>query len=232
MRIAISGTSCMGKSTLISDFLKEWPSYSTTKTSYREVLKEKNTPHSDNTTKDTQWAILNFMIDELQKTTPKDKIIFDRCPIDNLVYSIWANGKGVGDIDDEFIKKCLPIVKESLRQIDVIFYIPITKVARTPEIVDDGFRSINKTYRTEIDNIFQIISMEARDNPESPFFSREDRPPMIEIFGEPRERIEMMKLYIDAEGDPFEEGQSLISEEMLEVMERYGAGPIQKKIIT
>lgn len=222
----------MGKSTLISDFLKEWPSYTTPTTSYRDFLKEQKIPHSDKTNKDTQWSILNFMIDQLQKTGPKDKIIFDRCPIDNLVYSIWANGKGIGDIDDEFIKKCIPIIKESLRQVDIIFYIPITKAAKTPELVDDGFRNADKTYRTEIDNIFQLISMESRDNPKSPFFAENDRPPMIEIFGEPRERIEMMKLYIDAEGDAFEEGQSLISEEMLEVMERYGAGPETKRIIS
>ena len=46
MRIAISGTACQGKSTLIEDFIKEWPSYQREKNDYREVIREKNLPHS------------------------------------------------------------------------------------------------------------------------------------------------------------------------------------------
>ena len=59
MRIAISGTACQGKSTLIQDFIKEWPSYQREKTDYRDIIKEKNYPHSKNCNKEGQWAILN-----------------------------------------------------------------------------------------------------------------------------------------------------------------------------
>ena len=88
MRIAISGTSCQGKSTLIKDFLKEWTNYKTIDKTYRDVIIEQGLEHSSATNKDTQWSILNFMIDELQKTSKGDSISFDRCPLDNIVYSI------------------------------------------------------------------------------------------------------------------------------------------------
>ena len=93
MRIAISGTACQGKSTLIKDFLDQWPMYTTPTKTYRDVIVEKSLSHSSVTNKDTQWEILNFMIDELQKTSKGDKIIFDRCPLDNIIYSIWAEQK-------------------------------------------------------------------------------------------------------------------------------------------
>ena len=48
MRICVSGTGSQGKSTLINDFIKEWPQYTTPKESYRDFLKN---CHSKKTTK-------------------------------------------------------------------------------------------------------------------------------------------------------------------------------------
>ena len=78
MRIAISGTACQGKSTLIKDFKEKWPSYKSPDKTYRDIITEQNLEHSSTTNKETQMAILDFMIDELQKTSKGDKVIFDR----------------------------------------------------------------------------------------------------------------------------------------------------------
>ncbi|NDB80742.1 hypothetical protein EB155_12855, partial [archaeon] len=90
MRIAISGTACQGKSTLIKDFLEKWPQYTSPEKTYRDIITEKGLKHSSITNQETQWEILNFMIDELQKYSKEDKVIFDRCPLDNIIYSICA----------------------------------------------------------------------------------------------------------------------------------------------
>ena len=90
MRLSVSGTSCLGKSTFVHDFLEEWPMYTAPDISYRELLSEKGLPHSKATNEDTQWAILNCMIDEMQKYDKDSKVIFDRCPLDNLVYTMYA----------------------------------------------------------------------------------------------------------------------------------------------
>ena len=168
MRIAISGTACQGKSTLIKDFTEKWPNYTTLDKTYRDIITEQGLQHSSSTNKDTQWAILNFMIDELQKTSKGDKIIFDRCPLDNIVYSIWSEAKKDSDIDEEFIKKCVPLVRESLRFIDIIFFTPITKVAPV-EIVDDELRETKKEYIEEIDNIFKAVHRDYVNNQKSTF---------------------------------------------------------------
>ena len=86
MRLALSGTASTGKSTLIKDFLVKWPNYTTNTTSYREKLKALNLPHSKKCTQETQWAILNHMVDEMQKFDKNSNVIFDRCPLDNIVY--------------------------------------------------------------------------------------------------------------------------------------------------
>lgn len=218
MRIAISGTACQGKSTLIKDFLDRWPSYKTSDKTYRDIITEQGLEHSSTTNKDTQWAILNFMVDELQKTSKDDNIIFDRCPLDNIIYSIWAEAKKDSDVDDKFIKKCMPIVRESLRSLDIIFFTPITKVAPV-EIVEDDLRETDQQYINEIDNIFKAVHRDYSNNPESAFFVKDDRPGIIEVFGNRRERIELIKLYLDDEGDFIEPG-NIISQDELQEMEK------------
>jgi len=74
MRIAISGTACQGKSTLVKDFLEQWPSYTTPEKTYRDIIAENNLEHSSKTNKKTQWDILNFQIEELNKYRRDDQI--------------------------------------------------------------------------------------------------------------------------------------------------------------
>jgi len=218
MRIAISGTGCQGKTTLIRDFLDQWPSYTTSKKTYRDVIKDTNLSHSSKTNEDTQWDILNFMIDELQKTKKGDKVIFDRCPLDNLVYSIWSNEKKNSDITQKFIKKCIPLVRETLRFIDIIFFTPITKVAPV-EIEEDELRDSDLEFIEEVDHLFKAIHRDHQTNSNSNFFVDDDKPAMLEVFGNRRERIEIIKLYLDEDGDLIQPG-NIIDEETLHEMEK------------
>lgn len=201
MRIAISGTGNQGKSTLIKDFLQEWPTYRTESSTYRDKLVAEKLPHSKNATKDTQWKILNHMIDEMQTFKSNDYVIMDRCPIDNLVYSLWCFEKGIGDIDKEFIDKCIPLVCESMKHLDIIFFTPITRAAPV-EIEDDGVRETDAIYIKEIDNIFKMIGAQHnQNNGKNPFFPKDDAPGWIEVFGDRQTRIAMIKQYLDVDGD-------------------------------
>ena len=201
MRIAISGTSNQGKSTLINDFLKTWPNYKTESKTYREILKEQKLPHSKKTTKDIQWKILNLMVEELQRYKKNDYVIFDRCPLDNIIYSLWACEKKQGKIDEKFISKCIPVVRESLKHLDIIFFLPITKVSPV-EIKENGARETDTVYINEIDALFKSLNAQYKHNlGRTPFFPSDDCPGIIEIFGNPVERIQMIKWYIDVDGD-------------------------------
>jgi hypothetical protein len=115
-----------------------------------------------------------------------------------------------------------------MHYLDIIFFLPITRVAPVEVTEKDG-RESDPQYIKEIDNIFKVISHGLSQTGSSPFFPDEDRPPIIEIFGSPEERIEMMKLYINPEGELIDEG-SIFSSEKLEEMEQLLG--IQKKIDT
>ena len=203
MRICVSGTSGQGKTTFINDFLEEWPIYKTPKKTYRDLLKR---THSKKTTKDIQWKILNSMIDELQSHASDEYIIYDRGPLDNIAYSIWANSMNTGKISDDFVNKCISLVKQSMSFIDIIFLTPITRfdsseydTKRHQKRVKSGLT--DDTYRQDIDNIFKALKRDWDVNEHSKFFDPRDKPAFIEIFGEPIERLQMAKLYLDADGD-------------------------------
>ena len=214
MRIAISGTACQGKTTLVKDFLDLWPSYTTPEKTYRSVLQENNLSHSSKTNKETQRKILDFMIEEQQKYRSSDNVIFDRCPLDNLVYSMWACEQNNSDIDEEFVSSCIPLVRESFRNLDIIFFIPITKVAAV-ETVEDGIRDTDQKIIEEVDHIFKAVHRDHEHNPKTNIFVVDDKPAIIEVFGDRRERIEIIKLYIDAEGDAMSPGD-ILDESMIE----------------
>lgn len=217
MRIAISGTACQGKTTLVNDILNKWPMYKRSKESYRAYIKENNIKLNKEVTKNSQLEILKLILADIKSTSKDDNIIFDRCCLDNIVYSLWSNAKNTSDIDDEFIRECIPLVKESMHHLDIIFFLPITNVAPVP-IVQKTNREIDPTYITEIDNIFKVISHDFYHTGKSPFFPDEDRPPIIEIFGSPEERIEMVKLYIGNTGSLVEDN-SIFNTENMDMME-------------
>lgn len=215
MRISISGTSCVGKSTFIADFCQRWPMYIPCKYTYRELL----TNHSMHTSKDVQWMILNNMIDELQKHDKNSYVIYDRCPLDNLVYTLWASTHTGSDVDDEFVEKCIPLVRESMRHIDMMLFVPLTQ-ASPVAVVDNGTRETDVQFIEEIDNLFKAVIDQYRYNLDvTKFFPSDDCPGIIEIFGKPQERIMLASHYINASGDVIgDEGGSILDPENLNQM--------------
>jgi hypothetical protein len=211
VRLAISGTAAQGKTTLLNSFLEKWDMYSTPEKSYRSVLPEGE--HSKNTNKETQWSILNHMIDQMEKYSVDDHVIFDRCPLDNLVYTLWAFHKEISDIDELFVEKCIPIVRESMKLMDIIFVIPITNVAQS-DIEEDGVRETDAEYISEIDNFFKALYTNWYSD-DTRFFPKEDRSALIEIFGTTDERIKMIELYINEKGNMFGEDESMIDTNQL-----------------
>ena len=216
MRIAVSGTANTGKTTFIKDFLGKWQSYTTPDKTYRDIITEKNLPHSDKTTIDTQRAILDFQVLTQSQYKKTDNVIFDRCPLDNLVYSMWALNQEDSDIDEKFIDECIPLVRESMRNLDIIFFIPITKAAPI-NIENDGMRQIDEQYIKEVDFIFKEFQRRYSHQALEPFFPQDDCPAIIEIFGSRQERLHLANLYIDNDGDAIEgDMESLIGKEALE----------------
>ena len=208
MRILVTGTSCVGKSTFINDFLEQWPMYKCPKRSYREEAKDQNIKLNKDGDVESQRKIQKILVEQLEAHKNESHVIFDRGPLDNLVYSIWLNIKKIGNVDDLFIEQSIMKVKQTVSVYDIIFFIPIIK-DRPINIVPDDQRDTDPIFREEIDNLFKGI-IQTWHKGKDTFFPKENCPAIIEIFGNPQERIEIAKLYINSAGDSFTETDALI----------------------
>jgi hypothetical protein len=217
MRIAFSGTANTGKTTLIKNFLAVWSQYITPEKTYRDVIKEKNLPHSSLTTTETQWEILNLMIDQLHSYDKSSKVVFDRCPLDNLAYTMWAYGKGVDGFDKEYVDKCVALTKESMRHIDIIF---LLNYDETIKIIDGELRDVNHAFIREIDNIFAALYEQYYQNPEADvFFPKHDSPGIIPLPTNPQRRIDIISEYLTPQGDIYGNEHSLFNPDKLNELE-------------
>jgi len=228
MRIAFSGAACTGKTTTVNAFLQKWPNYTLVKSDYRKIIK-KTKKHSKNVTPKSQKEILDILIKESSPFTPHDKVCYDRCALDNLVYSLWAHGSEKKGFSEKFISQTIESVKEAMRYLDVIFI--FSRDLMPPNIESDGTRETDPIYVKEIDNIFKAIAKQAQDDiAKSPFFPKDDSPAVIEIHGTTEERLAQIALYVTPEGTAYGEEQSVFNMEELNKM--YSLLADQKHLLT
>ena len=61
------------------------------------------------------------MIDQLQLNEKGKKVVYDRCPLDNIAYSMWCHDKGVKGFTKKFVTAQIALMKESMKHLDIIF---------------------------------------------------------------------------------------------------------------
>ena len=229
MRIAFSGAACTGKTTTINAFLKKWPNYKLIKSDYRKIVKE-TINHSKNANAETQSKILDILCSDVKPYTLHDKVVYDRCSLDNLVYSMWANEKGNKEFTREFMVNTIKKVKESMRSLDIIFV--CFRDLMPPVIEDKDTRETDPNFISENNNLFRALYKTTLDQKkETPFFlPKDDSPTLIELHGTTEERIAQIALYVTEDGDCFGEDQSLINMDELSKMK--GLLADQKEFLT
>jgi len=217
MRLAISGTACVGKSTLLKAFLQRWPMYGTPLKTYRDVITENDLEHSSKTTEETQLLILDWMMTTQEKFKKEDNIIFDRCSWDNLAYTLVGNANN--KINNEVTAASISLVRESLKNIDIIFWL---RHDEDIAIVDDGLRDVSKDHILEVDDVFaQLYEQYAEDLETDIFYPKEDCPAIIEVYGKTvDDRISFISNFIDEKGELIEPDENFFSEENLQVLEQ------------
>lgn len=214
MRIAFSGAACTGKSTTLNAFLKRWPIYKLPQPTYRSLIQENN--HSKKTDKKLQKAILDFMLNQQKQFTAHDKVVYDRCGLDNIVYTLWCHEKNKKGFNRQFVDDCIEVVHESMRHLDIIFL--STRDLMGP-IEDNNTRETDPSFITETDNIFKAIQTQLTTTG-SPFFPPNDSPALIELTGTTEERMEQIAMYVTVDGDMHGEEQSLVNMDEIAKMER------------
>jgi nicotinamide riboside kinase len=151
MRIAVIGPQNTGKSTFIQDFLKEFPHYTTPPESYRDVIEKGGLDVNQATNIESQKEIRDFMFGQLRHNTEYN-IIFDRCQIDNYVYTHVQYEQGT--IPKWFVDESEAMMKDVLQTVDLYLFIP---TAVSVPLVDDGTRDITASYIDAVNNTFMRV---------------------------------------------------------------------------
>lgn len=144
MKIAITGAQSTGKSTLLNALKTEYPNIKFVEEITRD-LKAQGYKINEEGNDDTQVQIMNL---HKKYSTSDDNVIYDRCALDGIVYTHYLYNQG--NISEDVFQKSLDIFHEIINSYDKICYLK-------PEfdIIDDGERSINETFRDEIVDLFE-----------------------------------------------------------------------------
>jgi nicotinamide riboside kinase len=148
MRIAVIGPQNTGKSTFIKDFLLAFPTYVTPTETYRDIVREKGLTINRETTEESQRAIRDFLFTQTREF-PGTDVIFDRCVIDNYVYTKAQHEKGL--LRHEFVVETEQVMRDSLSGIEVIFLIP---TAAGVAFVDDELRDTDRGFADHANTLF------------------------------------------------------------------------------
>ena len=195
MRIAISGSHSLGKSTLVWDWVKRRPEYKREEEPFRALDHEMYDIRFREESRRLHNGIqLYYNVSRVNLySTINDCVIFDRAPVDYIAYSQYTADKKTTDIDDVFVSAMVPRVRESLKRLDIIAFIPMTN--RWPvEMEDDCIRPIDLSYRADVDVIFKQIYRNARYN----VMPEINRPKVIELWGSREERMDQLDQAINS----------------------------------
>ena len=187
MRISISGTHFIGKSTFIDDFLKIHPDYIHEIEPYYQLQEEQNIEFSEDPTLEFLLEQLDYSITRLNDFSNQPNVIFDRCPIDFVAYSMYIMKQMGIDLNDSVVSERFPDIKEALENLDLIVFFPIIQEHEVDYIAQE-----DRAYRKAIDKYFKKIYRDEIYD----LFPSYDHPKIIEIGGNRKARIEKLETYL------------------------------------
>ncbi len=195
MRIAISGSHSLGKSTVVNEWVAKHPSFHREEEPYRalglygpyEIL------FRDASTKLHNGIQMYYNISRIHRYAEStDEVIFDRAPVDYLAYSQYTANQGSTDIDDAFVESMVPAVRESLDHLDILAFVP--KSDHWPvEMELDGIRPVDHAYRDEVVEIFKQIYRGGRFR----VLPDGNAPLVVELCGPREQRLDQLQAAVD-----------------------------------
>ena len=122
MRIAVSGTHCSGKSTLIEDFVAVHGDYVHEPEPY-EWLED---AISAEPAADDFYRQLQLSVDRLQNYGPGAKVIAERSPVDFLAYLMALTDLGRTARDCELLESAAEAAAAGFTNIDLLVVLPLS----------------------------------------------------------------------------------------------------------
>jgi len=191
MRIAVTGSHSLGKSTVVNDWVRAHPEFLREEEPYRAL--GLHGPYEirfrEESTRLQNGIQLFYSLSRVFLQSGAERpVIFDRAPIDYIAYSQYTADCGTTDIDQAFVDSMIPAVRESLAYLDILAFVP--KSDDWPvHLEQDGIRPVDPDYRDRVDAIFKQIYREGRYG----LMSHHDRQRVIELVGPPAQRLQQIE---------------------------------------
>jgi len=117
MRIAVSGTHGVGKSTLVDEFLRLHPEFAYEPEPYAVLVEDYGEQFSEEPCVEDFLRQLEFNLERLGQHASGEKVIYERCPLDFLAY--------LNALDSNVPEAMLKRISYAMQQLDLIVYLPL-----------------------------------------------------------------------------------------------------------
>ena len=190
MKVAVSGTHCCGKSTLIDRFLITHPDFAHEPEPYAVLEEQYGEAFAAEPSADDFYRQLEFNIDRLRGYESGEMVIYERCPIDFLAYMLALGDLGRDSEATWLAERSLGMVKDAIGLLDLILFLPLDET-------DGGVMpdSEDGELRIAVDGRLAAIF---RDDDYDLFTS--SRPVVLEATGSTAQRL--LKLELALNGPP------------------------------
>ena len=180
MRIAISGTHCCGKSTLIDQFLTTHPEFRHEPEAF-EALEDGGEVFSAEPSADDFVRQLEYCVNRLDQFGSGDNVIFERCPADYLAYLLALETLGRDPNSRRLKERSIKIAKRGMQNLDVVVF--VRPGDRRYEVTDEEDPELRSTVDTHLETILLDNEINLVDG---------DHPLVLEATGSTAERIEAL----------------------------------------
>lgn len=182
MRIAISGTHCCGKSTLIDEFLNLYPNFTHEPEAYEALQDEHGETFPANPGAEDYYRQLEYCVGRLKQYISGDCVIFERCPADYLAYMLALADLGLDPTAQLMSENSINIARRGMQELDTVAFLrPDDRLYELPDEEDLKLRS---TVDTKLEAILLDDEFDLLAN---------NHPLILEVSGTTTQRLQMLE---------------------------------------
>lgn len=151
MRIAVSGTHRVGKSTLIEEFLRLHPEFEHEPEPYAVLVEDYGEEFSEEPCEEDFLRQLEFNLDRLVQHATEENVIYERCPLDFVAY--------LSALDVNVSETLMERISDAMQQLNLIVYLPLDDAYG-----DDEFPKLRKAVDRKLRELLDcanVVAVEA-----------------------------------------------------------------------
>jgi hypothetical protein len=182
MRVAISGTHCCGKSTLVDAFLLDHGDYAHEPEAYEALQDVLGEAFAADPSADDFYRQLEYHAGRLRQYRGGDRVIFERCPADYLAYLLALGDLGRDTADAGLAEQAVGVVRDAVSRLDLVVFLPLDGgVGGAPDSEDPELR---RAVDARLDDILLVDDFE---------IFQADQPAVVEAVGTTAQRLRTLE---------------------------------------